>query len=69
MALSKSAQAAMWLAADPRRTQADAAKLFQVARSTIARAVAVRVEMAVCPCCGQTVREGDKPGPKAAVSQ
>jgi hypothetical protein len=64
MALSKSAQAAMWLSQDATRTQADAAKLFGVARSTIARAVSVRVEADACPCCGQTMREGAKRGPK-----
>lgn len=62
MALSKSAQAVLWLIKNPDRTPSDAAREFGVHRSTIRRAWARREVGDACPHCGQTLSQGARPG-------
>lgn len=65
--LSTSAAALDWLAANPGKTQADAAREFGVSKSTIKRAVDAREQYGSCPCCGQLLKARLKPGPPSAA--
>ena len=49
------ARAVLWLGEDATRTQADAARQFGVNESTISRALALRRDKPMCPCCGQVI--------------
>lgn len=51
--MSKTQQALDWLAANPERTPYAAAKLFDLAQSTLSRALKTRAGRATCPTCGQ----------------
>lgn len=71
MAMSRSAQAVKWLNDNPDKSQSDAAREFDIDRSVVARAVKARgrKQENMCPCCGQTIRVGAKPGAAAKSSE
>ena len=50
---SKTQQALDWLAANPDRTPYAAAKQFDLAPSTLSRALKTREGRTTCPTCGQ----------------
>lgn len=57
---SKTQQALDWLAANPDRTPYAAAKQFNLAPSTLTRALKTREGREICPTCGQLLPNGKK---------
>lgn len=57
---SKTQQAIDWLAANPDRTPYAAAKQFDLAPSTLTRALKTREGRDTCPACGQLLPKGKK---------
>jgi DNA-binding transcriptional regulator LsrR (DeoR family) len=65
MAMSNSAAAVLWLQNNPGATQAEAAQKHGIKASTLSHALAKRATESYCPCCGQTMKVGAKPGRKS----
>ncbi|MEJ7804380.1 MAG: helix-turn-helix domain-containing protein [Telluria sp.] len=51
-----------WLTENPDKSPSDAARQFGITRTTVYRAWDKRQENGACPHCGQTMRQGEKPG-------
>ena len=58
VAPNRSLEAVNWMKEDSTRTAADAARMFDLSKSTIMRALARRKGQEVCPHCGQIMRTG-----------